>query len=256
MARPAPATRPAAAQVRVHPARSAPVVDTRRGRRERGPVRTLFRFAVRVVVGYLVACVALLAAYRFVDPPATTVQLQTAVEALVAGEPAGFDYDPVGEDEQDPDVRHAVVASEDARFFTHAGFDFEEIRRAREDAERRGRAPRGASTLTQQLVKNLFLTTGRSYVRKGFEVPLTLVAELVLPKDRILTLYLNVAEWGPGVFGVEAAARHHYGTTADALTRNQAARLAAVLPNPIERTPGEMGRTADRIQTRMRQMGY
>lgn len=243
--------RPAQARGRPAP-RSAPVVDTRR----RGPIRTVVRFAVRVVVGYLVACVALLVAYRFVSPPATTVQLQSVIEAAVDGERFAFDYDPVDEDEQDEDVRHAVVASEDARFYGHAGFDFEEIRRAREDAERRGRAPRGASTLTQQLVKNLFLTNGRSYVRKAFEVPLTVAAELILPKERILTLYLNVAEWGPGVYGIEAAAAHHYGTTADALSRNQAARLAAVLPNPAERTPGEMGRTADRIQTRMRQMGY
>jgi monofunctional biosynthetic peptidoglycan transglycosylase len=233
--------------------RSAPVVDTRN---RRGPVRTVVRLAVRVVVGYLAACVVLLVAYRFVNPPATTVQLHTVVESALAGEPSGFSYDPVGEDDQDEDVRHAVVASEDSRFYTHAGFDFEEIKRAREDAERRGRAPRGASTLTQQLVKNLFLTNGRSYVRKAFEIPLTLAAELILPKERILTLYLNVAEWGPGVFGIEAAAAHHYDTSADALSRNQAARLAAVLPNPIERSPGEMGRTADRIQTRMRQMGY
>ena len=236
--------------------RSAPVVDTRRGRRRRGPVRAVIRFVVLAVVGYLAACVLLLVAYRFVPPPATTVQIQSAIEAAAAGERFGYAYSPVGEDAQDPDVRHAVVASEDARFYQHAGFDFEEIRRAREDAERHGRAPRGASTLTQQLVKNLFLTTGRSYVRKGFEVPLTLAAELILPKERILTLYLNVAEWGPGVFGIEAAAEHHYGTSADALSRNQAARLAAILPNPIERSPDNMGQTAARIQTRMRQMGW
>ncbi len=216
----------------------------------------MLRFAVFAVVGYLAACVLLLVAYRFVPPPATTVQIRTAIEAAAGGERFGYAYSPVSEDAQDPDVRHAVVASEDARFYQHAGFDFEEIRRAREDAARRGRAPRGASTLTQQLVKNLFLTNGRSYVRKAFEVPLTLAAELILPKERILTLYLNVAEWGPGVFGIEAAAAHHYGTTADALSRNQAARLAAILPSPIERSPDNMGQTASRIQTRMRQMGY
>ena len=219
-------------------------------------MRAALRVAVLAVVGYLVACVALLAAYRVVPPPVTTVQIQTALGDALDGESPGFAYRPVGEDDQDADVRHAVVASEDARFYSHAGFDLVEIRAAREDAERRGRAPRGASTLTQQLVKNLFLTNGRSYVRKAFEVPLTLAAELILPKERILTLYLNVAEWGPGVFGIEAAAQHHYGTTAGALSRNQAARLAAVLPNPIERSPGDMGQTAARIQTRMRQMGY
>ncbi len=262
MARPAPAPPPRVTPLRGGPRnaapgpRSAPVVDGRKGRRKRGLVRRLLRFVVMAVVGYLAACTLLLGAYRFVDPPATTVQLWNAVGDASTGTRFGYTYDAVDEDAQDPDIRHAVVASEDARFYSHAGFDFEEIRRAREDAERRGRAPRGASTLTQQLVKNLFLTTGRSYVRKAFEVPLTVAAELILPKERILTLYLNVAEWGPGVYGIEAAAEHHYGTGADALSRNQAARLAAILPNPIGRDPDDMGRTASRIQTRMRQMGW
>lgn len=209
-----------------------------------------------VVLGYLVACALLLVAYRWVEPPITTVQVQRAVEAAVAGEPFDLGYDPVPEAEQDADIRHAVVASEDSRFYTHAGFDWEELRAAREAAERTGRPMRGASTLTQQLVKNLFLTTHRSFVRKGFEVPLTLLAEWILPKDRILTLYLDVAEWGPGVFGIEAAAAHHYGASADALTRDQAARLAAVLPAPLERRPQDMARTSSRIQSRMRQMGW
>lgn len=209
-----------------------------------------------LVFGYMLACTLLLVAYRWVQPPATTVQVQRLVEAAIASEPFDFRYDPVGGDEQDADVRHAAIASEDGRFYTHNGFDWEEIRRAREDAERRGRAPRGASTITQQLVKNLFLTTHRSYIRKGLEVPLTLIAELVLPKERILTLYLNVAEWGPGVFGIEAAARQFYGTPANALTRAQAARLVAVLPAPRSRRPQDMGQTAARIQRRMSQMGW
>ncbi|MDT0630645.1 monofunctional biosynthetic peptidoglycan transglycosylase [Rubrivirga litoralis] len=214
------------------------------------------RAVVAVVGGYLVACTLLLVAYRWVEPPATTVQVQRLVEAAVAGEPYELRYHPVPQSGQDDDLRHAVVASEDARFYTHGGFDWDELRAAREAAERTGRPMRGASTLTQQLVKNLFLTTHRSVVRKAFEVPLTLLAELILPKDRILTLYLDVAEWGPGVFGAEAAARHHYGTSADALTREQSARLAAVLPAPLARRPQDMGRTSSRILTRMRQMGW
>ena len=209
-----------------------------------------------LVLGYLLACTLLLVAYRWVEPPATTVQIQRLVEAAIESEPFDFRYAPVDTDEQDPDVRHAAIASEDGRFYTHNGFDWEEIRRAREDAERRGRAPRGASTITQQLVKNLFLTTHRSYIRKGFEVPLTLIAEGVLPKERILTLYLNVAEWGPGLFGIEAASQHYYGTSANALTRAQAARLIAVLPAPSSRRPQNMGQTAARIQRRMSQMGW
>jgi monofunctional biosynthetic peptidoglycan transglycosylase len=234
---------------------------TRAGRRR--PVRRAFglvgrlvRGVVLLVVGYLVLCALLLVGYRFVQPPATIVQAQRSIERLFDGDSPAFTYAPVEADEMDPDIRRAVVASEDARFYQHNGFDFVELRRAREDAVRRGRPMRGASTITQQLVKNLFLTTHRSVVRKGLEIPLTLVAELVLPKERILTLYLNVAEWGPGVFGIEAAARHHYGRSASSLSRTQASRLAAVLPNPLERDPDQMGGTASRVRTRMGQMGW
>ncbi len=215
-----------------------------------------FKWGFILVFGYLLACALLLFAYRWLPPPTTTVQLQRLAEHAVAGEPYRLDYSPVSGERQDEDARHAVVASEDARFYLHHGFDMEEIRIAREQARARGTSPRGASTLTQQLVKNLFLTTHRSWIRKGFEVPLTFMAELIVPKDRILTLYLNVAEWGPGIFGLDAAAQHYYNTPASQLTREQSARLVAVLPAPLSRTPQEMGRTSSRILTRMRQMGW
>ena len=236
--------------------RAGRTAGRRGGRTGRGCLGTAVRALLALVVGYFVACALLLVAYRWVEPPATTVQAQRLVEAAVAGEPYVLRYAPVPEEGQDDDLRHAAVASEDGRFYTHNGFDWDELQAARDDAERTGRPMRGASTITQQLVKNLFLTTHRSVVRKAAEVPLTVLAELVLPKDRILTLYLDVAEWGPGVFGAEAAAAHHYGTTADALTREQAARLVAVLPAPLDRRPQDMGRTSDRILRRMRQMGY
>ena len=223
------------------------------------PVRwaaRLLRWGLAVVAGYLVACTVLLVAYRWVAPPATTVQVQRAVAAAIEGAPFELAYAPVSGDTQADAVRHAVVASEDARFYVHPGFDTVEMQAARAAAERTGRPMRGASTLTQQLVKNLFLTTHRSWIRKGLEVPLTVLAEWILPKDRILTLYLNVAEWGPATFGVEAAARRHYGTTAASLTRDQAARLAAVLPAPLDRRPQDQGRNATRIQRRMREMGW
>lgn len=227
----------------------------RKGAKRRSWVRTVVRTVLAVVVGYFVACALLLVAYRYVEPPATTVQLQRLVEAAVAQEPLHLQYRPVPQAGQDEDVRRAVVASEDARFYDHGGFDRVEIERAWAERQQ-GRPTRGASTITQQLVKNLFLTTHRSVVRKAAEVPLTVLAEWILPKERILTLYLDVAEWGPGVFGIEAAANHHYGTSASALTREQAARLAAVLPAPLERRPQDMDRTSARILTRMRQMGW
>ncbi|MEM6326597.1 MAG: monofunctional biosynthetic peptidoglycan transglycosylase [Bacteroidota bacterium] len=214
-----------------------------------------FKWAGIVLLGYLLACALLLVAYRWVDPPVTTVQVQRFTEAAISGEPYSLSYDPVTEEEQDIDARRAVVTSEDARFYTHHGFDAVELRAAVEEARAGGRV-RGASTISQQLVKNLFLTTHGSWIRKGLEVPLTVMAEVILPKERILTLYLNSAEWGPGVFGLEAAARHHYGTSASVLSRDQSARLAACLPAPLDRRPQEMSRTSRRIQTRMRQMGW
>ena len=218
------------------------------------PIR-LLRGALLLVIGYFGVCTLLLAAYRVANPPLTTVQLQRWIESLDDG---GLDlyYDPVGADAMSAAARHAAVASEDARFYTHNGFDWEEIQKARQDAAQRGAPPRGASTITQQLVKNLFLTTHRSWIRKGFEVPLTVLAEWILPKERILTLYLNTAEWGPGVFGVEAAAAYHYGTPAARLSRDQAARLVAVLPNPLERRPSHMDASSARIRLRMSQMGW
>ncbi|MDX1438972.1 MAG: monofunctional biosynthetic peptidoglycan transglycosylase [Rubricoccaceae bacterium] len=212
----------------------------------------IVRFCVLLVVGYLLLCTLLLIGYRFVDPPITTVQIQRQIESI--GD--GFHYSPVDDSEQAIVVRRAVVAAEDARFYSHNGLDWTEIQNAREVARRRGTRPRGASTITQQLVKNLFLTTHRSWIRKGFEVPLTYIADLVLPKERILTLYMNSVEWGPGVFGIEEAAQYHYGISADQLSRNQAARLAACLPNPRERRPQNMGNSASRIMRRMSQMGW
>ena len=226
-------------------------------KKARGPVRwlrSIVRLAFFVVFGYFLACAFLLVAYRFVDPPITTVHIQRMVEGLGPG--VEFSYAPVPIEAIDEDVRHAVVASEDARFYDHNGLDWVEIESAREQASRRGTSPRGASTITQQLVKNLFLTTHRSWVRKGVEVPLAYLADFILPKERILALYLNVVEWGPGVFGIEEAARYHYGVSAGSLSRNQAARLAVCLPSPRDRRPQNMGTSARRIERRMRQMGW
>lgn len=125
-----------------------------------------------------------------------------------------------------------------------------------EDGIESGRIRRGASTITQQLVKNLFFTTHRSALRKIPEFTLAPLAELILPKRRILELYLNVVEWGPGVYGAEAAARYHYGIPAAAVDRTRAVRLAAILPSPRKRKPARMDRYSAAIETRMRRMGW
>jgi len=135
-------------------------------------------------------------------------------------------------------LKRAVVAAEDARFTSHRGFDWEEIRRAYERNVREGEIVRGASTITQQLAKNLFLSGERAWWRKGEEAAITVMLETVMTKRRILEIYLNVIEWGEGVFGAEAAARHHFGVSASELTAEQAARLAAMVPSPRSYAPG------------------
>jgi len=154
-----------------------------------------------------------------------------------------------------PDFQHAVIAAEDQRFYQHHGFDWHAMEIAAEDNMEGGRI-RGGSTLTQQLVKNLFFGTGRSILRKGAEFALVPVAELVLGKRRILELYLNVVEWGPGVYGAESACRYYYGESARSIEREQAARLAAILPLPLKRRPEHMNRYSGLIEERMRQMGW
>ena len=151
--------------------------------------------------------------------------------------------------------QHAVVAAEDSRFFQHHGFDLVEIQHAMDEEEDRGYL-RGASTITQQLVKNLFLTTRRSFARKGLEITITPLAEWILGKRRILELYLSVIEWGPGVYGAEAAARYHYNLPAARVSRDQAARLAAMIPSPRRRKPARMDRMSAVILERMDKMGW
>lgn len=129
-------------------------------------------------------------------------------------------------------LKRAVIASEDSRFTEHEGVDWEAIEKAYKENVRRGRAARGGSTITQQLAKNLFLSPERSYLRKAQELMITYMIEAVWDKRRILEVYLNVVEWGEGVFGAEAAARHYYGISAAQLNGEQASRLAAYLPNP------------------------
>jgi len=129
-------------------------------------------------------------------------------------------------------LKRAIIAAEDAKFVDHEGFDWEGIQRAMEKNQRRGRLVAGGSTITQQLAKNLFLTGERSFARKGQEAVITGMLELAMDKRRILEIYLNVVEWGEGVFGAEAAARHYFGVSAAAVAPEQAARLAAMLPRP------------------------
>jgi len=193
---------------------------------------------------------------RWSTPPTTSVQIQRRVQAWLAGQPYSKQYDPVPMSQISLSLQHAVVAAEDTRFFQHRGFDWVEVEKVMEERNESGHISRGASTITQQLVKNLFLSTERSFVRKGIEASLVPVMEAVLTKDRILNLYLNVIEWGPGVYGVQAASEHYYQKDASRVSRAEAARLAAVIPAPLHRRPTQMGGYAAEILARMTTMGW
>jgi monofunctional biosynthetic peptidoglycan transglycosylase len=207
-----------------------------------------------MVVSWLLAAMTLLAA-RWIDPPSTAVHIQRRVQAGLHNTPYREHYKFIPLSQISLDLQHAVIAAEDARFYQHHGFDWHEIQIAAADDMEGGRT-RGASTLTQQLVKNLFFGTGRSVLRKGAEFTLVPVAEVVLGKRRILELYLNLVEWGPGIYGAESASRYYYGTGARNIGREQAARLAAILPAPLKRRPERMNYYSALILERMGQMGW
>jgi len=227
----------------------------RRGK-PRGWVRRIFFFIAGLVFAFYAFCVLALAALRWGNPPTTAVQVQRRMEAWLHHKPYQKRYQFVPLARISPDLQHAVVSAEDARFFQHHGIDWAEVQNVVDKDLDVGRLGRGGSTITQQLLKNLFLTTSRSLIRKGVEFTLAPVIELILPKRRILELYLNVIEWGPGIFGSEAASRAWYGIPAARVDREQAARLAALIPSPLRRKPARMNWYSGEILRRMSQAGW
>ncbi|MBX3478080.1 MAG: monofunctional biosynthetic peptidoglycan transglycosylase [Brevundimonas sp.] len=188
------------------------------------------------------------AIHRIVPPPTTLLMVKQAV----AGN--GLTYRWRGIDDISPRLVEAVIAAEDARFCEHRGFDFKAIEKAL-DSNARGRKVRGGSTISQQTAKNVFLWPGRDWIRKGFEAGYTVLIETLWGKRRIMEVYLNVAEWAPGVYGAEAAARRWFGKSAADLSPREAARLAAILPSPRRYQAASPGpyvrRRAGRIQAAM-----
>jgi monofunctional biosynthetic peptidoglycan transglycosylase len=198
------------------------------------------RWALLILLCWLLLPYALTPLYRYVQPVSTPM-----VWRWLTGQRVVRSYVPI--EAMAPILPRTVIVAEDARFCSHSGVDWQELRGAMEAADAI-EDMRGGSTITQQTVKNLFLWSGRSLLRKGLEFPLAYWIELVMPKRRILEIYLNVAEWGPnGEFGVEAGARRAFGKAARDLTAGEAARLAAVLPNPIRRSAREPRRALRRI---------
>lgn len=228
----------------------------------KGKRKAVWKRALRWTAIALVGLYALIAMnliwLRWVDPWFTMVQAQRRVESWFAKGKYQKRRTQVSLAKIAPDLQHAVIAAEDGRFYQHHGIDWQAIEDLIEDdLLEDGKLGRGGSTITQQLVKNLYATTHRSLIRKGLEFAVAPLAELVLPKQRILELYLNNIEWGlGGVFGAEAAAQYHYRLHASQLGREQAARLAVCIPAPRRRRPANMSKSAGVILHRMVQMGW
>ncbi|HSZ20038.1 MAG TPA: monofunctional biosynthetic peptidoglycan transglycosylase [Candidatus Acidoferrum sp.] len=209
---------------------------------------------IGVVLLWSLAALILVAA-QWIAPPTTAVHIQRRLQAALHHAPYRERYKFIPLSQISPDLQHAVIAAEDTRFYQHHGFDWNQIQIAAED-DLEGDRTRGASTITQQLVKNLFFGTGRSILRKGAEAALVPVAEFALGKRRILEIYLNVVEWGPGIYGADSACRYYDDTAARNIGREQATRLAAILPAPLKRRPERMNKYSAIILKRMDQMGW
>jgi len=196
-----------------------------------GMLRRLGRIALWVISGFIIGSILLVAVYRYVPPPGTPLMLLRHVE----GYRSHKSWTPL--DQISANLVRAVIAGEDTRFCSHHGFDWSAIETAWDRYHsRRGRSL-GASTISMQTAKNVFLWPGRDWLRKAFEAYFTVLIEVAWGKQRIMEVYLNVAEWGPGIYGAEAAAQHYFHKPAAALTIGEAVRLAAVLPDPLDWSP-------------------
>ena len=209
----------------------------------------MFGWCLRLAFWLVLAFAVALALYRFVPVPSTLMLGRWLTLRSV-------ERDWVPLERISPNLIRAVIASEDQRFCSHRGIDWVELNAVLEDEDG---PSRGASTLTMQTAKNVFLWPGRSYIRKGLEIPLAMAIDFAWGKPRVIEVYLNVAEWGEGLFGAEAAAQRYFRKSAARLTPAEAARLAGALPNPLLRNPGRPSRAlqsaAERVQRRMGQLG-
>ncbi len=213
---------------------------TARQVRKASPVRRFIRRVVLALVLLALLPAMLLPVYRALNPPITTVM----IAKRIGGASILKTWRPI--EAISPHLVRAVIVAEDGRFCAHSGIDWQQVEEVLLEAEN-DRPLRGASTITMQVVKNLFLWSGRSWLRKGLEVPLALYADTVLSKRRIMEIYLNIAEWDKGIYGAEAAAQRYFGISAARLNATQAARMAAALPAPRLRDPARPGRTTGRL---------
>jgi monofunctional biosynthetic peptidoglycan transglycosylase len=198
----------------------------------------LFRFLKYFVIIYFASSLFFVILYKFINPPVTPLMVIRIGEQAWNGQVIKLKKDWIGLDKMSANLPLAVVASEDNLYMEHSGFDFKSIEKAKEyNTKKQGKKVRGASTITQQTAKNVFLWPQRSWLRKGLEVYFTVLIEFVWGKKRILEVYLNVIETGKGIYGAEAASQNYFGKSASGITRGEAALIAAVLPNPLKWNP-------------------
>ena len=198
--------------------------------------RSWLRYALYTLFGLLALPYLLTLVYAVVPPPVTTMMLWKRLD----GNAIDYRWRPLVDTSQN--LVRSVVTAEDARFCEHGGVDWETLKALATEVLEKDEGPsRGGSTITQQVAKNLFLWPSRSYIRKGLELPLALWIDLIWSKRRIVEVYVNTAEWGPGIYGAEAASLYHFAKSGRSLTKTQAARLAAALPNPAVRNAGKPG---------------
>jgi monofunctional glycosyltransferase len=207
-------------------------------------VTGLLKVLLKLILGLVGFSLLWVVAYRLIDPPLTFLTVRDWINGVTVKQ------EWVGLSDMSRHIPRAVIAAEDSRFCEHRGFDLEAIEKAME-RNKQGKTLRGGSTISQQTAKNAFLWPGRNFVRKGLEAYFTVLIEIIWGKPRIMEVYLNVAEFGRGVFGVEAASRHYFKKSAKSLTRVEAARLAAILPQPIKRDAASPGRYTKRYANRI-----
>ena len=200
----------------------------------------IFLFIGKLLLSAVIFSVLLVAIYTVMHPPITPLMLLRPIEGIFSGEFVGIDRDWKNYEDISPHIFRAVIASEDGKFMKHDGFDWKAIERAKRiNAMRKGKRLIGASTISMQTSKNVFLWPGRNYVRKALEAYFTVLIEAIWGKRRILEIYVNSIEWGSGVYGVEAAAQKYFDKSAADLTKQEAALLASVLPNPRKWSPAK-----------------
>lgn len=212
--------------------------------------KKILKYIGITILAYLVLSTLLTIAYIVINPPFTLLMIQRSPKV---------EREWVDIEEISPNMIQAVVASEDNLFLQHSGFDFNQIKIAMEEAKRKNKPMRGASTISQQTAKNVFLWNGRSYLRKGLEVWHTFLIETFWSKERIMEVYLNVIEYGDGIYGIEAASQHYFNRSAKKLSKRQSALIAAALPSPLKRNPAYptkyLNRRANKIMRLMNNVG-